>query len=239
MDSNRLKNPLKTELILFSTRQGVNKFTRATVGVGSTYTSPVNHVKSLGVTLNNQLKLSKHVSNVTRLCFYQIRQLKHTGRYLDFQSVATFVHLFVISRVDLQRITSGSTSEADEPTTESPQCSCPLAASSFSLRLQSTRESQRSAPLARMPERVTFKLSTTVYNCLHGIAPGYLNELCVPVRADAYRNHLRSADKMELKVPRHKLSTYGPRAGKRVPLSWSTLAQSSGTLSPAIFRMRS
>ena len=83
MDSNRLKlNPSMTELIWFSTRQGFNKFTKATVGVGSTFISPVNHVKSLGATLDDQLKLSKHVSNVTRSCFYQIRQLKNIRRYL-------------------------------------------------------------------------------------------------------------------------------------------------------------
>ena len=29
----------------------------------------------------------------------------------------------------------------------------------------------------RMPERVTFKLCTTMYKCLHGMAPGYLNKL--------------------------------------------------------------
>ena len=74
--------------------------TKATVGIGSTSISPVNHVKSLGVTLDDQLKLSKHVSNVTRSCFYQIRQLKHIRRYLDFQSAGTVVHSLVTSRVD-------------------------------------------------------------------------------------------------------------------------------------------
>ena len=52
-----------------------------------------------------------------------------------------------------------------------------------------------------MPDQVTFKLCTTVYMCFHGWPPGCLNELCVPVRTDAYRSHLRSADKTELKVP--------------------------------------
>ena len=101
VDSNRLKlNPSKTELVWFSIRQGFNKFRRATVGVGSTSINPVNHGKSLRVTLDDQLELSKHVSNVTRSCFYQIRQLKHIRRYLDFQSAVTVVHSFVTSRVD-------------------------------------------------------------------------------------------------------------------------------------------
>ena len=36
------------------------------------------------------------------------------------------------------------------------------------------------------PERVTFKLYTMVYKCVHGMAPGYLNELYVPVYIGAY-----------------------------------------------------
>ena len=73
MDSNRLKlNPSKTELVWFSTRQGFNKFIRATVDVRSATIDPVKYAKSLGVTLDEVLKLSKHVSNVTSSCFYQI-----------------------------------------------------------------------------------------------------------------------------------------------------------------------
>ena len=64
----------------------------------------------------------------------------------------------------------------------------------------------------RIPERVTYKPCTMVHKCLHGMAPSYLNEMCIPVCSDAHRGHLRSADKKELKVPRHKLSTYGPRS---------------------------
>ena len=107
----------------------------------------------------------------------------------------------------LQRITSGSTSEADGPTTESLQCSRPLAASCSPLRPQSTRASQRSASLA------VYARESDIQGTHHGVQVlalnglRHLNELCVSVRTDAYRSHLRSADKTELKVPRHKLPT--------------------------------
>jgi len=32
-----------------------------------------------------------------------------------------------------------------------------------------------------VPERVAYKLSVTVYHCLHGTAPKYLSELCTLV----------------------------------------------------------
>ena len=59
---------------------------------------------------------------------------------------------------------------------------------------------------------ITFTLCTLVYKSPHGSAPRYLAELCNPVASDSYRRNLRSAGKNELIVPRHKLSTYGPRS---------------------------
>jgi len=41
-----------------------------------------------------------------------------------------------------------------------------------------------------VPLRVIFKLCITVYKCLHGLAPKYLAELCVPVADVAGRRQL-------------------------------------------------
>ena len=76
----------------------------------------------------------------------------------------------------------------------------------------------------RAPERVSYKLCTLVYKALHNKAPSYLPELCVPILSDAYRSHLRSADRKELKFPRHNLSTYGPRSFSIAgPTVWNSL----------------
>jgi len=44
-----------------------------------------------------------------------------------------------------------------------------------------------------VPERVKFKLVSTVHNCLHHKAPRYLMDCCIPVSDVAGRRHLRSA----------------------------------------------
>ena len=83
-----------------------------------------------------------------------------------------------------------------------------------------------------MPNRVTFKLRTMVYKCLHGMTNGYPNGQCIPMCTDAHRSHLRSAEKTGLKVSRHKFSTYGSRAvGLAESTEWNYL--------PAIFGIRS
>jgi len=45
--------------------------------------------------------------------------------------------------------------------------------------------------------------ATTVYQCLHGMAPAYLAELCLPINASASRRGgLRSATTSNLVIPR-------------------------------------
>jgi len=62
-------------------------------------------------------------------------------------------------------------------------------------------------------ERIQFRVAATVYQCLHGMAPAYLTELCTPVTASASRRGgLRSVTTSNLVVPRCRLSTYGTRA---------------------------
>jgi len=72
-------------------------------------------------------------------------------------------------------------------------------------------------------DRVTFKLSVTS-KCLHSHAPDYLSELCTPVAQVAERQHLRSAGRRLLVVPRIQLDTYGRRAFAVVgPTVWNAL----------------
>ena len=61
------------------------------------------------------------------------------------------------------------------------------------------------------PERVEFKLCSTIYKCLHNSAPQYLIELCIPVATLPGRCHLRSAAYGDLFVPATSTKTIGPR----------------------------
>ena len=74
-------------------------------------------------------------------------------------------------------------------------------------------------------DRVTYKLSWMAYKCLHGQAPDYLSELCMPVAQVAERQHLRSASRNLLVTPRFQLNTYGRRAfAVAAPATWNTLS---------------
>jgi len=74
-----------------------------------------------------------------------------------------------------------------------------------------------------IPERVTYKLGVIMFGCQHGRAPQYLIDYCLPVSDVASRQHLRSASRRLLVVPRHRLSTYGRRAfAVAGPTAWNS-----------------
>ena len=73
-------------------------------------------------------------------------------------------------------------------------------------------------------QRIMYKLSTIVYKCIHGAAPSYLTNLCVPVATNTSRRYLRSATHGDLLVPRTRTVTYGPRSfAVSGPTIWNTL----------------
>jgi len=60
--------------------------------------------------------------------------------------------------------------------------------------------------------------------CIHGAAPSYLTNLCVPVATNTSRRYLRSATHGDLQVPRMTTVTYGPRSfAVSCPTIWNTL----------------
>ena len=74
-------------------------------------------------------------------------------------------------------------------------------------------------------DRVTFKLCMMVHKCLHSHAPDYLSELCMLVDQVTERQHLRSASRRLLVVPRIQLDTYDRRAFAVIgPTVWNALS---------------
>ena len=102
MSANRLKLYIdKTELVWTGSMH-----TLSLLGVGGGVLSlqlgddmvkPSNHVRLLGAA---DLGLDRHVSNVSKTCFFWLRQLRRVHRPLDIESVKTLVHTFVTSLVD-------------------------------------------------------------------------------------------------------------------------------------------
>jgi len=83
-------------------------------------------------------------------------------------------------------------------------------------------------------QRITFKLSVTMYKSVNGIAPSYLQEYVIYLPSSIYSLRLRSADTGQLYVPRTRtilgertFAVAGPRAWNSLPV----MVQSAPSLS--------
>jgi len=56
-----------------------------------------------------------------------------------------------------------------------------------------------------IPDRVSYKIVTMVYRCIHGQSPQYLVDCCTPVTDLATRCHLRSVRRHLLAVQCYRL----------------------------------
>ena len=167
---------------------------------------------NLGVTLSSDLSANKHVSNICATCFHWLRQLRRVLSSLDTESAATLVHAFVTSRVDYCNTLLASISKS---TTDRLQRVLNAAASvvsktrKFDHGLSQLLHDQ--LHWLNVPQRIYFKLCTTVYRCLQRKTPSYLVDLCKPLSDIASRQHLRSANSHQLYVQRYRRTMFGRR----------------------------
>ena len=101
--SRRLQlNESKTELAWFGKRSRLAKLadvdSSVTVGTSTIHSTTV--VRDLGVLLDSELTMKKHVNKVTSTCFYQLRRLRQIRRLVGQDLTAQLVHAFVLSRLD-------------------------------------------------------------------------------------------------------------------------------------------
>ena len=99
MDSNHLRlNPTKTELIWLSSPRHTNLL----LPVRSVYSviQPSQSVRDLGVIVDSDLSLSAHVSHITSVCFYYLRQLQLVRRSVTMDAAHALVPAMIHSCLD-------------------------------------------------------------------------------------------------------------------------------------------
>ena len=75
---------------------------------------------------------------------------------------------------------------------------------------------------------LSFSVAVTIHRYLNGRAPPYLSDYCVLAAGVDTRQHLRSANRRLLAVPRYQLNSYGRRAFSAAgPTVWNSSRISS------------
>lgn len=162
---------------------------------------------------------------MSRSCFFQLRQLRGIRRSVDSHTAAALVHAFVSSRLDYcNSLLSGAPKVVTDVLQKVQNAAARLLVGSCYRQCGLQHILHDQLHWLRITDRIQFKLCLLVYKALHGQAPEYLSELCVPVAKDEHRSRLRSAHHGDLIVPRVRLTRYGQRSfAYAAPCAWNSL----------------
>jgi len=126
--SRRLQlNASKTELIWFGSRSSLSrlKLEDRTLEIGATVVKPTDVVRDLGVLLDSELTMKRHVSKMVSTCFYHLRQLRQLRRHVDMYHEAAGVRLHLQS-TRLYTVTLFYTGYLNLPSALCNECRTPL-----------------------------------------------------------------------------------------------------------------
>jgi Reverse transcriptase (RNA-dependent DNA polymerase) len=224
MRSNRLRlNPEKTDFLWCATsRRCVNLDTSA-LSICGAMIAPSSFVRDLGVLLESDLSMRRHVAWTVGCCFRQLRLIRSCIKSLPFEAAKSAVAAFVTCKVDgCNSLLAGA-----------PQClldGLQSVLNAAARLLCNRRKYDHVTPLLRdvlhwlpVPQRIEYKLCLLVFKSLRGMAPDYLHEYCAMTHSSASGLQLRSLAKTDLRVRMMK-TCFGDRAFSAAgPRCWNGL----------------
>ena len=221
MITNKLKiNDEKTEfLIISSPRSSVQLDLNVTIG--QSVISPSNSCRNLGVMFDRHVKMNVQISSMCRSIHFHLRNIGSIRSVLTDDALAQLVHALVTSRLDYCNALLYGLPDTQLGRLQRMQ--------NIACRIVSRQPKTRHvSPLMKklhwlpVDQRIIYKILLLTYKALNDLAPEYLRELVIPYCP--VRN-LRSADLLELEVPKTRLKTNGDRSFKAAAAKeWNKLS---------------
>src|SRR6218665_664025 len=176
-------------------------------------------ILDLGVLLESDLSMRRHVAWTVGCCFHQLRLIRSCIKSLPLGVAKAAVAAFVTSRVDLYNsLHAGAPAYLQSVLNAAARLIC------------NRRKYDHVTPLLRdvlhwlpLPFRIEYKLCLLVFLSLHGATPEYLRDCCIGTHSSASRLRLRSLEKTDLRVRRMR-THFGDRAFSAAgPRCWNSL----------------
>jgi len=168
----------------------------------------------LGVLFTPDLSLEQHIDAVCAKCFFQLRQLRRVWRTLDDASIAILVHAFVTSLIDYCiSLLAGAPRTLTDKLQRVMNAAARIISNTRKFDHGLTNLQHNVLHWLDVSDRITFRLCVQVYQCLRGMAPSYLSELC---RLESEgRRQLRSSHLAAVSSP-YLATTSQPSADMRL-----------------------
>jgi len=93
-------NSEKTEFLLISSKRMQAKLPAVQLQIGDHVVLPSQTAKNLGVTMDSNASMEKHIAMVSRASYLQLRRLRRIKEYLPRDALESLVHAFISSRLD-------------------------------------------------------------------------------------------------------------------------------------------
>ena len=220
MFHNKLKiNQEKTEFLIIASKHNQRRVAVDHMTLDGVVINRTPHAKNLGVTFDSELNMRKHISDVRRKCFCDIKWIWSVRKYMDIETTKCIVHALIISRLDYC-----NSLFYDLPLQALNQLQVVMNAAARLVTL-TPRDHSATASLKKLhwlpiKFRIDFKILSLTYKALNDQAPTYISDLLVPYVST---RKLRSADKYQLHVPKCNLK-YGERSfSHAAPKLWNEL----------------
>ena len=226
--SRRLQlNPSKTEVIWFGTTYSLKKMESLDLGlrVGNDIIEPASVVRDLGVLLDSELSLKKHISKIASVCYFHLRRLKPIRRILGRQITTSLVNSFVLSRLDycnsvLAGLPKSTIAPLQRVQNAAARLICGLGPHDH------VTPALYELHWLPVEQRVTFKLCILMHLIHTGCSPSYMSELVTSTSSIASRSRLRSASSRRYEQPATRLKLGERSFAFAGPAAWNSLPTS-------------
>uniref|UniRef100_M3XLM6 Reverse transcriptase domain-containing protein n=1 Tax=Latimeria chalumnae TaxID=7897 RepID=M3XLM6_LATCH len=179
----------------------------------------VEVAKSLGVLLDSELSLEKHISSMVSIGFFHLRNIRRLRPFLPHDSLATLMHAFVSSRLDYCNALFAGLPLKLIHRLQLVQNAAARVVKNVS-RFDHITPVLHELHWLPIRWRITFKVLVLVFKSLNGLGPEYLRNLLTPYTP---ARPLRSLYGNLLTIPRMR-SKVGERSFSfSAATSWNAL----------------
>ena len=238
MNKNRLKmNNNKTEFILFGSKPKLEKCKTKTLNVDITEIELADKIKYLGVILDQNLSLKKHITSKCQTTMLNLQHIKNTRHLLTQEVTEILVLGTVKSHLDYCKSILVGLPEVDITKMQHIQN---IAAKMVVLNDVAMKDSNSRSILEKLQwlpihRRIQYKILTLIHKSLSCGVPEYLAKLIIKYPYVERRLGLRSQNlEGRLDEPKTKLKTFAARSFSCVgPKWWNLLPNALKTIESA------
>jgi len=224
LTANKLMlNNSKTEFFIASSSYHYKSLQHLTLHVGGLEIPHSPSIKNLGVSFDHNMKMSDHVTQISRSLNWQIGNLHRIRRFLDFDACSSAVRTLILSRLDYCCTIFNGINKKDLHRLQKLQN---RAARLIFMKPKCTHTSPLIRDLHWLPvaERIQFRTLVQTYKLLKSSSPEYLSSL-LQVQQSPYSLRSTAAGNSLIVHRSHKqagdraFSIIAPRLWNGLPVS--------------------